>query len=72
MESLCKALKRELPLDRKYESRIEARQEVFKSMELHCDTKRSHSSLLRFFHSQILIFWEWKFGFSHNFKLRDR
>ncbi|WP_294375040.1 IS3 family transposase [uncultured Slackia sp.] len=45
MESFFKTLKRELPLDRKYETRIEARQEIFKFSELHCNTRRPHSSL---------------------------
>lgn len=45
MESFFRTLKRELPLDRKYESRIEARQEVFKFIELYYNTRRPHSSL---------------------------
>ena len=45
MESFSKALKRELPLDRKYDTRIEARQEIFKFIELYYDTRRPHSSL---------------------------
>ena len=35
MESFFKTLKRELPLDRKYDTRIEARQEIFKFIELY-------------------------------------
>lgn len=45
MESFYRTLKRELPLDRKYDSRIEARQEIFKFIELYYNTKRPHSSL---------------------------
>ena len=46
MESFSKALKRELPpLDRKYDTRIEARQEIFKFIELYYNTRRPHSSL---------------------------
>lgn len=45
MESFFKTLKRELPLDRKYDTRIEARQEIFKFIELYCNTRRPHSSL---------------------------
>lgn len=45
MESFFRTLKRELPLDRKYDSRIEARQEIFKFIELYYNTKRPHSSL---------------------------
>ena len=45
MESFFKTLKRELPLDRKYDTRIEARQETFKFIELYCNTRRPHSSL---------------------------
>lgn len=45
MESSFKTLKRELPLDRKYDTRIEARREIFKFVELHCNTRRPHSSL---------------------------
>lgn len=45
MESFYRTLKRELPLDRKFETRIEARQEVFKFIELYYNTKRPHSSL---------------------------
>ena len=45
MESFFKTLKRELPLDRKYDTRIEARQEIFKFIELYYDAKRPHSSL---------------------------
>lgn len=37
MESFFKTLKRELPLDRKYDTRIEARQEIFKFIELYCN-----------------------------------
>ena len=45
MESFFKTPKRELPLDRKYDARIGARQEIFKFIELHCNTRRPHSSL---------------------------
>ena len=45
MESFFKTPKRELPLDRKHDARIEARQEIFKFIELHCNTRRPHSSL---------------------------
>lgn len=45
MESFFKTLKRELPLDRKYDTRIEARQETFKFIELYYNTRRPHSSL---------------------------
>ena len=45
MESFFKTPKRELPLDRKYDTRIEARQETFKFIELYCNTRRPHSSL---------------------------
>lgn len=45
MESFFKTLKRELPLDRKRGTRIEARQEIFKFIEPHCNAKRPHSSL---------------------------
>lgn len=45
MESFFKTLKRELPLDRKYDTRIEARQEIFKFIELYYNTRRPHSSL---------------------------
>ena len=34
-----------ISLDRKYDARIEARQEVFKLIELHCNTRRPYSSL---------------------------
>ena len=44
-ESLFKTLKRELPLDRKYDTRIEVRQEIFKFIELCCNTRRPHSPL---------------------------
>ena len=44
-ESFFKTLKRELPLDRKYDTRIEARQEIFKFIEPHRNTRRPHSSL---------------------------
>ena len=40
MESFFKTLKRELPLDRKYDTRIEARQEIFKFIELYYYTRR--------------------------------
>lgn len=45
MESFFETLKRELPLDRKYDTRIEARQETFKFIELYYNTRRPHSSL---------------------------
>ena len=45
MESFFKTLKRELPLDRKHDTRIEARQEIFKLIELYRNTRRPHSSL---------------------------
>lgn len=45
MESFFRALKRELPLDGKYESRIDARGEIFKLIELYYNTTRPHSSL---------------------------
>ena len=45
MGSFFKTLKRELPLDRKYDTRIEARQETFKFIELYYNTRRPHSSL---------------------------
>lgn len=45
MKSFFKTLKRELPLDRKYDTRIEARQEIFKFIELYYNTRRPHSSL---------------------------
>ena len=45
MESFFKPLKRELPLDCKYGTRIEARQEIFKFIELYYNTRRPHSSL---------------------------
>jgi putative transposase len=45
MESFYRTLKRELPLECKYNSRIEARQEIFKFIELYYNTKRPHSSL---------------------------
>ena len=45
MESFFKTPKRELPLDRKYDARIEARQEIFKLIEPHCNTRRPYSSL---------------------------
>lgn len=40
MESFFKTLERELPLDRKYDTRIEARQEIFKFIELYYYTRR--------------------------------
>ena len=40
-----KTPKRELPLDCKYDTRIEARQEIFKFIELYYNTGRSHSPL---------------------------
>lgn len=45
MEPFFKTLKGELPLDRKYESRTKARQEIFKFIELYYATRRPHSSL---------------------------
>lgn len=45
MESFFRTLKRELPLDGKYGSRVEARQEIFKFIELYYNTTRPHSSL---------------------------
>ena len=45
MESFFKTLNRELPLDRKYDTRIEARQEIFKFIELYLLYQASHSSL---------------------------
>ena len=45
MESFFKTLKRELPLDRKRDTPIEARQEIFKFIELYYNTRRPHSSL---------------------------
>ena len=45
MEPFFKTLKSEPPLDRKYETWIEARQEIFKFIELYCNTRRPHSSL---------------------------
>ena len=45
MESFFKTLKRELPLNRKRDTRIEARQEIFKFIELYYNTRRPHSSL---------------------------
>lgn len=45
MESFYRTLKRELPLDRRYDTRKEARQEINKFIELYYNTKRPHSSL---------------------------
>ena len=45
MESFFKTLKREVPLDRKYDTRIGARQEIFKFIELYCNTRPTHSPL---------------------------
>ena len=45
MESFFKTLKREPPLDRKHDTRIEARQETFKFIELYYNTRQPHSSL---------------------------
>ena len=42
-ESFFKAPRRELPLDRKYDNRIEARQK-YQVIELYCNTRRPHSS----------------------------
>lgn len=44
-EPFFKTPNREPPLDRKHDARIEARQEIFKFIELHCNTRRPHSSL---------------------------
>ena len=44
-ESFFKTPKRELPLDHKYDTRIEARQKIFKFIELYYNTRRPHSSL---------------------------
>ena len=44
MESFFKTPKREFPLNRRRDARIEARQEIFKFIELHCNTRRPHSS----------------------------
>lgn len=44
MESFFKTLKRELPLDLKRDTRIEARQEIFKFIKLYYDATRPHSS----------------------------
>ena len=44
MESFFKTLKRELPLDCKHDTRIEARQKILKFSELFCNTRR-HSFL---------------------------
>ena len=44
-ESFFKTLKRELVRGRNYGSQEEARQEVFKYIELHYNTKRMHSYL---------------------------
>ncbi len=44
-ESFFKTPKRELPLDRKRDARIEVRQEIFKFIELHCNARRPHSPL---------------------------
>jgi putative transposase len=45
MESFYRTLKREMPVVRKFKDRLEARQEIFKFIELCCNTKRAHSSL---------------------------
>lgn len=45
MESFCKTPKREMPVMEKFENRLEARQEVFKFIEMYYNTKRAHSSL---------------------------
>lgn len=45
MESFYKTLKQELPLDKKYETRLEARQEIFKFIEMYYNTTRPHSSI---------------------------
>lgn len=44
-ESFFKTLKRELIKERPYRTREDAKQEVFKYIELHCNTRRMHSSL---------------------------
>ncbi len=45
LESFFKTLKRELVKGRNYENQEEARQEIFKYIELYYNTKRMHSSL---------------------------
>ena len=45
MESFYKTLKQELPLDKKYDTRLEARQEIFKFIEMYYNTTRPHSSI---------------------------
>ena len=45
MESFYKTLKQELPLDGKFETRLEARQEIFKFIEMYYNTTRPHSSI---------------------------
>ena len=45
MGSFFKTPKRELPLDRKRDARIEARQEIFKLIEPHRNARRPHSPL---------------------------
>lgn len=45
MESFFKTLKRELPLTGPFPTRLEARQEIFKYIELYYNTKRAHSKL---------------------------
>ena len=45
MESFYKTLKREMPVIGKFESRLDARQEIFKFIELYYNTRRSHSTI---------------------------
>lgn len=45
VESFYKTLKREMPVIGKFESRLDARQEIFKFIELYYDTRRSHSTI---------------------------
>ena len=45
MESFYKTLKRELVRGKKYETRIETSQDIFKYIELYYNTKRMHSTL---------------------------
>lgn len=44
-ESFFKTLKRELVNGRGYKTREEAKQDVFKCIELYCNTRRMHSSI---------------------------
>lgn len=45
MESFYRTLKREMPVAGRFDSRIDARQEVFKFIELYYNTRRSHSTI---------------------------